>query len=105
MKPEHNALGLYYFNGKSIEESTIEAGIEPDVLEKLVKDIDKKSIMALKEFYSKGGTLGYVAVKYGLNRNELLGFMGKYGFNANYEDEESKEKIKDFQLETKILLV
>ena len=93
MRPEHKALGEYYFHGKTIDESAKSAGLDSSELEKLVQDINKKSIPALQEFYAKGGSHGYIADKYGLNRNELYAFMSRHKLNKNYEDEESKIKI------------
>ena len=95
IKPEHKALGEYYFHGKSLEESATLSGLEVGVLEGLVKDLNKRSLLALKDFYEQDLNLGIAADNYKLNRNELLGVMGRYGFNGSSEDEESREKVID----------
>jgi len=93
MKPEHIALGEYYFNKKSISDAAKEAGIEEEELANLIDSIDKKAVEALSEFYRKGGSLGRVAENHGLTRLEIFGYMHKHRYNTNYDDKKSKEKI------------
>ena len=94
MKPEHKALGEYYFHHKSLKEAAEAASLDVLVLSELVKDLNQRSLLALRDFYEQHLNLGIAADRYNLDRNELFGVMERYGFNGNSEDEESREKVR-----------
>jgi len=96
-KKFHISLGEYYFFNKSICESASTGNIDPAQLEKIVLDINTRSISALHDFYSQKGSLGFVATQYNLTRNELLGFMARYEFNLSDEDIQSRIRIDDIK--------
>lgn len=97
MKPEHKALSEYYFKGNSISDAAKEAGFDEGKLVKLIKSIDEKAVAILSEFYQNGGSLGFIAEKYCLNRIHLYGYMHRNNYNANYDDEASKRKLISIQ--------
>ncbi len=94
IRPEHKALGEYYFHGKTAEESAALSGLEISILKETIVDINKRSILALSDFYGGDISSGKAAENHGLNRNELYGFAFKYEFNLDSEDKESRERIK-----------
>ncbi len=105
IRPEHKALGEYYFHGKTLEASATLSGLEASVLKEMIVDINKRSILALSDLYGGDISSGKAAENHALTRNELYGFAFKYNFNLDSEDNKSKERIKDLLEGNESLLV
>lgn len=94
ISPEHKALGEYYFHGKTIEESATLSGLEVSVLKEMITDINKRSILALRDLYGGDISSGKAAENYNLSRSEFHGFTYRYDFNLDSDDKEDMERIR-----------